>query len=94
MTLEEWLRNTGASWHNKYLDGWMDLKVTREFSGTEFDGDEWDDFMKLVNIYFPKHRHVYSFITLENGWAVGFNENPAQGWSFPKSVKKYNIQKK
>lgn len=90
MTLHEWLGNTGASWYNKYLEDWLTLEVTREFSATQFDGEDWDNFMKLVNIYFPNHRNVYSFITLENGWAVGFNENPAHGWSFPKSVKKYD----
>lgn len=89
MTLQEWLRNTGASSWNKYLDRWLDLEVTREFHGSEFEDEEWDDYMKLVNSYFPNHRHVFSFIILSNGWAVGWNENPSHGWSFPKSVKKY-----
>jgi hypothetical protein len=91
LTLREWLKNTGASWYNSYLEKWLDLQVTREFSSVFFDQDEWS---KFVNLYFPNHGYVYSFITLENGWAVGWNENPARGWSFPKSIKKYDYPKK
>jgi hypothetical protein len=29
------------------------------------------------------HKNVYSWVELENGYAVGWNENPARGWSFP-----------
>lgn len=30
-----------------------------------------------------KHKHVYLWVILTNGYAVGWNENPARGWSFP-----------
>ena len=30
-----------------------------------------------------KHKNVYYWVELENGYAVGLNENPARGWSFP-----------
>lgn len=29
------------------------------------------------------HKHVVFWVTLENGYHVGFNENPSVGWSFP-----------
>jgi hypothetical protein len=29
------------------------------------------------------HKNVYYWVELENGNAVGWNENPARGWSFP-----------
>ena len=29
------------------------------------------------------HRNVHIWYTLENGYAVGWNENPYRGWSFP-----------
>ena len=29
------------------------------------------------------HKNVYSWVELENGCAVGWNENPTRGWSFP-----------
>ena len=30
-----------------------------------------------------KHKNVHGWVELENGYAVGHNENPARGWSFP-----------
>lgn len=38
--------------------------------------------------YTPKpwpgiHKNIYFWVELENGFAVGWNENPAKGWSFP-----------
>lgn len=38
------------------------------------------------------HKHVYYWVELENGYAVGWNENPSRGWSFP--VVKINRGKK
>lgn len=29
------------------------------------------------------HKNVHSWVELENGYAVGWNENPARGYSFP-----------
>ena len=29
------------------------------------------------------HKNVYYWVELENGYAVGWNENPGIGWSFP-----------
>ena len=29
------------------------------------------------------HKHVYNWCILESGHAVGWNENPSIGWSFP-----------
>jgi len=36
-----------------------------------------------VNPWPGYHKHVMFWVTLENGKAVGWNENPAIGWSFP-----------
>lgn len=30
-----------------------------------------------------RHRHVFKWVKLANGYAVGWNENPSIGWSFP-----------
>ena len=30
-----------------------------------------------------KHKNVHFWVILENGYAVGWNENPSKGWSFP-----------
>ena len=29
------------------------------------------------------HKNIHLWVELENGYAVGFNENPKKGWSFP-----------
>jgi hypothetical protein len=36
------------------------------------------------------HQNVYQWVKLANGLCVGFNENPARGWSFP--VTKYRVK--
>lgn len=30
-----------------------------------------------------KHKFVWSWYVLNNGHAVGWNENPSRGWTFP-----------
>lgn len=30
-----------------------------------------------------RHKNVLSWVELKNGLAVGWNENPARGWTFP-----------
>ncbi len=30
-----------------------------------------------------KQKNVYFWVELDNGKAVGWNENPSKGWSFP-----------
>lgn len=38
-----------------------------------------DEFQKWPGT----HKNVYFWVELENGYAVGWNENPSKGWSFP-----------
>jgi len=51
-----------------------DIKVVAEH------GDPMDDDMVG---WIGTHKHVFYWVELENGYAVGWNENPARGWSFP-----------
>ncbi len=52
-----------------------DVLVAKEHC-TLYDQDEY--------LSWPgTHKNVYSWVELENGYAVGWNENPARGWSFP-----------
>lgn len=30
-----------------------------------------------------KHKNVFFWVELENGYVCGWNENPSRGWSFP-----------
>jgi len=36
-----------------------------------------------LNRWIGPQRNVHFWVVLENGYAVGWNENPARGWSFP-----------
>lgn len=69
----------------------------------EFMGGEFDDTrayqMKDVKVicehrhnpWIGIHKNVFFWWSLENGYAVAFNENPSRGWSFP--VKKLPLDK-
>ena len=51
-----------------------DVTVVKEYSATK--EDTWRQWP-------GKEKNVYCWWVLENGKAVGWNENPARGWSFP-----------
>jgi len=38
---------------------------------------------KKENRWPGKHKNVHFWVLLENGYAVGWNENSVTGWSFP-----------
>ncbi len=52
-----------------------DVFVVKEHCGL-WDQDEYEPWP-------GKHKNVHSWVELENGYIVGWNENPARGWSFP-----------
>jgi hypothetical protein len=63
-----------------------------EFMRGEFDNCKAMKFadIKVVQEYesykkswIGNHKYVHFWYVLENGYAVGFNENPSRGWSFP-----------
>ncbi len=54
------------------------LKVVKEHRAV---GGGWEDFQK--NPWPGPHKNVYVWWELEDGHAVGWNENPSRGWSFP-----------
>lgn len=53
----------------------MDVKIIKKFS---LNGQFWFSWQ-----IFGKHKNVINWWLLENRYAIGFNENPATGWSFP-----------
>lgn len=67
-------------------------RLPYEFRGGEYDNSkamkfadievikEYDTFKKP---WIGKHKNVHVWFILANGYAVGFNESPARGWSFP-----------
>jgi len=56
-----------------------DVEVVQEFDSTKY-GQQWPG----------KHKNVYAWVLLTNGKAVGWNESPSRGWSFP--VMTYSIK--
>lgn len=50
----------------------LDVEVLQEFDGTKVS-------------WVGSHKYVFLWWSLKNGKAVGWNENPAKGWSFPVS---------
>lgn len=36
-----------------------------------------------ISRWIGPQKNVHFWVILENGYAVGWNENPARGWSFP-----------
>lgn len=68
--------------------------MPREFSGGEYDDDRASkyadvevvrefDAAKPSERWPGKHKHVFTWVVLANDYAVGWNENPGRGWSFP-----------
>ena len=58
-----------------------DVEVKKKHSGIGvMDG-------KFVSVRYKKwigtHKNVHNWVELENGYAVGMNENPSRGLSFP-----------
>lgn len=51
-----------------------DVDVVKEFTDADFS--TWKRWI-------GKHKNVHYWVELKNGYAVGFNENPAIGWGFP-----------
>jgi len=41
------------------------------------------DSIKNELVWPGPHKNVYFWVELDNGSAVGWNENPLKGWSFP-----------
>lgn len=69
----------------EFFDEYMDTpaaKLLEQKVIKEYDG--------CIKKWIGNHKYVFVWWTLENGKAVGWNENPAIGWSFPV----INIKKK
>ena len=65
----------GGEYHDTKAFKLADVVVVKEHC-RHYDQDEY--------IRWPgKHKNVHYWVELENGYIVGWNENPARGWSFP-----------
>ena len=69
-----------------------------EFSDGKFrrylDYEVIEEIMKYDSRFPFKHKNIYVWWILEDDMAVGWNENPSRGWSFPVAkVKKEDTKK-
>jgi hypothetical protein len=72
MTLKDWLPHDAQIDYNFKVKRLLDREVVQEFS------------MSMVWQRWPgKEKNVHSWVRLADGIAVGWNENPSRGWSFP-----------
>ena len=71
----------GIEYEDERAYKFRDVKVVKEHSRIGVSGG------KIVDIRYKKwigtHKYVYNWVELENGYAVGMNENPSRGLSFP-----------
>lgn len=69
------------SYDNHRAAKMFDVNVVGIWDSTDSDEpNPWTDGFK---VYPGTHRNVFTWYELENGYGVGFNENPSRGWSFP-----------
>jgi hypothetical protein len=63
-----------SAFYNEKAGKYADVEVVKEHS--DFNVSTWKRWI-------GNHKNVHYWVELANGYAVGFNENPATGWSFP-----------
>jgi hypothetical protein len=64
-----------GSYDNSQAFKFKDVEINEEFFAYKNDKEfrQWPG----------KTKNVYYWCILKNGYAVGWNENPSRGWSFP-----------
>lgn len=74
--VRDWLpgdiKRLQCEYHDTRMWELLDREVLRTHQ-TWRDGHGWPG----------KHRNVPSWVEIEGGLAIGFNENPSRGWAFP-----------
>ncbi len=75
MTLIDWLNQKDHNYsEDLFSDRIHSLKILKEFSSHK------KGFPQKKNI----HRNIHSWVLLEDGSAIGMNESPRSGLSFPR----------
>lgn len=64
-----------GSFHDTQAFKFKDVKVIKTHGRFDRDVDDLP--------WIGTHKYVLNWCELENGYAVGWNENPAVGWAFP-----------
>lgn len=79
MKLVDWAPYEFAegTWDDTRAWKFRDVKVVKTY---DMHDDDWETTWKS---WPGSHKNVTTWCVLENGYAVGWNENPSVGWSFP-----------
>lgn len=80
MTLREWMHSDARSEQEALLEKHGDKQVVSIHDGTE------EAFPQYGAALDPKYRNVLNWVILDDGSAVGWNESPRSGWSFPRTA--------
>lgn len=64
----------------KIMGKLLDREVVKKFT---MGGDENSNNFWLSWQEFGSNKNVRNWWLTDNGYAIGFNENPSTGWSFP-----------
>jgi hypothetical protein len=83
MKLKDWLPK-------EFFYEFMDTKAAKFLEIEVIENNsliDLQDKRKIWQCWIGKEKYVYNWVRLANGYAVGWNENPSRGWSFP--VKKF-----
>ena len=81
ITVQEWIDSIcahGSYEHDDQIRAYKDKIIVREFDGTVFT---FPQSLKGPG----KYRNVMNWVLLDDGSAVGWNESPRNGWSFPRT---------
>ncbi|WP_415912518.1 hypothetical protein [Neptuniibacter sp. QD37_11] len=78
-TLRDWIHEDARTEQEALLAKHGDKKVVSIHDGTE------QAFPQTGNPWKTAYRNVMHWVILEDGSAVGWNESPRNGWSFPRT---------
>ena len=80
MKLKDWLpREFFVEYMDTPTAKFLDEEVVMDFRSFSLKGELHHEFKAWVG----SHQNVYNWVVLKNGYAVGMNENPSRGMSFP-----------
>jgi hypothetical protein len=67
----------------KLIECMYDISCTEDKAYKFADVTVVKEFYSYNTRWVGTHKNVHFWVVLENGYAVGWNESPSRGWSFP-----------
>lgn len=99
MRLKDWTPLKRASSINKATEKHLEKRIIEEYDSFSIDSNNekyinihWNEYINLLRQTTFNHKYMFSFVELEDGTLIGFNENPSHGHTFPVGNWKRNKQ--